>query len=420
MLVACGGNDVDPRVIPGGGIGDGAIDGEVNVHIIDDQDNPIANATVSVGGEEKDTDENGLVVFDGVEGRQTIAVLAADFRSVVWVGVNGANVTIPMTPLGGTTAIEQATLSGSIVGWDTITPDAGHGKAAAVLYSQTDALGDDANNLQTPNQANICGFPDQPVCNWQLTSRTGTVTVIAAVIDRDTNGTLADPNDDITTITGWATRPSLTVEDGINQTGIELELVEAGNLQDVTIDLGAPPAGLLETAALVGIEVGADEVIQLPVFLLTDTDALLAPRPSVFAADATYRLTAIAQTTAGDLGAQSIQLVRGQAGADLVAGAWLVPPTGVVVTNTDASWEPVAGALLHQVSYEDDFGETILEVTVFDNSTQITIPALVQLAGGEAVAARVAGLGATLDPDNFSLDEDEDTLFAIAAEPTDL
>ncbi|MGE3762801.1 MAG: hypothetical protein AB7L94_11125, partial [Kofleriaceae bacterium] len=76
LAVGCS-NDVDPRVIPGGGVGDGEIDGELNVYVIDSYtDEPIANATVEVGGTERETDENGLVVFDGVEGRQQVAVKA--------------------------------------------------------------------------------------------------------------------------------------------------------------------------------------------------------------------------------------------------------------------------------------------------------------------------------------------------------
>src|SRR5512134_3792937 len=97
LLAACGGNDVDPRVIPGGGISDGEIDGEVNVTIVDQDDEPIAGATVRVGETDKETNDDGFVTFSDVEGPQTVVVSAADFREVVWVGVNGANVTIPLT-----------------------------------------------------------------------------------------------------------------------------------------------------------------------------------------------------------------------------------------------------------------------------------------------------------------------------------
>jgi hypothetical protein len=413
--VACGGNDVDPRVIPGGGVGDGEIDGEINVHVIDDNDNPIAGATVNVGGTEQETDENGLAVFGGVSGRQNVAVLASGFRSAMWVGVNGANVTIPLGT-DNVASIEQATLSGSIPGWDTIQPlAAGHAKAALVTYSQTDDLGGDANNLATPNMGNICGLIGT-VCNWQLTSRAGNVTVIAAIVDIDPMGPGQD--DDVVTIMGWAVRAEpLTVEDGVNQQGIELAIVEAGNLQEVTIDYGSPPAGLPETAAVIGIELGSDEVVQVPA-LPAGTDTVLVPKPTVFNATATYRLTAIAQTTSGDLGAQSIVLRRGNTGTDLAAGEWLTSPTGVSATETSVAFEPVAGATLHTVSYRDDLEAEILNIAIFDNSTEVVIPDLVAPTG--AVTARVGAIGADIDVNNFSLDEDSDAIFALAAEPTDV
>src|SRR5512132_2774531 len=96
-LAACS-NDVAPRLIAGGGIGDGSIDGRVNVHVIDGDDAPVANATVRVGDVDKTTDEKGLAIFEDVDGPQTISVKAEGFRSVAWVAADGANVTIPIEP----------------------------------------------------------------------------------------------------------------------------------------------------------------------------------------------------------------------------------------------------------------------------------------------------------------------------------
>lgn len=418
LLVACGGgNDVDPRPIAGGGISDGEIDGEINVTIVDQDDEPIAEATVQVGDAEATTDVDGVVTFDGVSGPQTVVVSAADFREVVWVGVNGANVTIPLTSLDAGD-IPQATLSGSIPGWDTVMPLAlGHAKAAFVIYSQTDTLGDDANNLKTPNNGNICGVVGD-VCNWQLTARAGdSVTVVAAIVDIDPQG--PGEQDDVITIMGWATHGGVTVEDGVNQQGLELTQVEAGNLEDLGVDFGAPPAGLIENAAIVGIELAEGEVIQLPLFLAGESDAVPVPKPSVFGAS-TYRLTAVSQTSSGDLGAQSILIQRGETGPTLVAGDWLVPPTGVSADRAGASWEPVDGASIHQVQYRNDLGDTVLEITVFDDSTEVVVPTLVALPDGGTLTARVSGIGATLDVNDFSLDEDRDKLFGIAAEPTDV
>jgi len=416
LLFACGGNDVDPRVIAGGGIGDGEIDGEINVTVVDNDDAPISGVTVRVGETDKETAADGVVTFDGVDGAQDIAVLADGFRPVMWVGANGANVTLPLSAVSAA-AVPQATLSGSIPGWDTITVAANHLKAASVFYSQTDTLGDLENNLATPNGGNVCGIVGD-VCNWQLTSRVGAVTLVAAIVDIDLQG--PGEADNVTTVIGWASRTSVTVNDGVNQQGLDLTMVEAGNLEDVSVDFGAPPAGLSETVALVGIEVGEDEVIQLPLFLAPDLVTLTVPKPSVFSATSTYRLTAVAQTTSGDDGAQSILIQRDEAGPTLIAGDWLIPPTGVTADRDGAAWERVAGAKLHQVSYVDTAGDTLLEITVFDSSTEIAIPSLVALPTTGALQARVSGIGANLDVTDFSLDEDRDQLFAIAAEPVEI
>ena len=412
---ACGGGGGgdDPRVIPGGGVGDGPIDGVVNVYVIDaDTDAGIAGAMVSVGGVEAMTDSTGLAVFEDVAGAQTVAARSQGRRSVVWDRVNGANVTIPLDLLDPGTP-GQATLSGTIDGFDQINPPAGHIKAGIVTYTQTDDLGDGANELQTPAQGNICAIGQ---CPWTLVSRTGTLHAIALIVDIDQNGTPADNTDDLLTITGYA-QAAVTVQDGVDQSGLVLTMIEAGNLDTVTIDMGTPPAALTERGSLVGIEIADDEVLQIPTAFAADPTQILAPRLSAFAGS-TYRLTAIAGTTMGDQGAQSILLRRGLTTQALAAGEWLVPPTGATATRSMASWNPVAGALAHQVGYSDPTGRTVLEITVFDSTvTSVTIPALVALPATGNLTARVAGIGATLDPQDFSLDEDEESLYGIAAEP---
>src|SRR5450432_3910083 len=114
FLAAACSNSPDPRVIKGGGVGDGAIDGLVNVYVIDNITYaPIADATVDIAGKQQTTDNTGLVIFQDVNGPQTVSVKAAGYRGAVWQDANGANLTIPVTLLGNLTA-QQATLSGSV------------------------------------------------------------------------------------------------------------------------------------------------------------------------------------------------------------------------------------------------------------------------------------------------------------------
>lgn len=411
-LIACG-NSPDPRVIAGGGIGDGDIDGVINVYVIDNESyQPITDATVEVGGTQAMTDETGLVIFQDVSGPQTIAVKATGYRGTVWQGANGANITVPVTKLGTETA-QQATLTGTIGGWDSISVAAGHLKAALVSYSQNDTLGDPANNLQTPAQGNLCTGTGT-TCSFSVVTRTGTVTLIAAIVDYDPHGT-ATMADDTMTIIGWATAPSVQVNAGINQSGLALSIVQAGSLQNATIDFGTPPAALSKHDALIGIELSNNEVVQLPVLPSGSTTALV-PMTEVFAPNATYRLTAVAQTTDGDLGAQSILIRRGQQTTTLAADSWLIPPTNVAATRDSATFDAVANAKVASVQWSDATG-IIVEVTVFDNKTEAKVPALVALPATGTLTVKAQGIGADLDVKNFSLDKDKKLLWGVSAQP---
>ncbi len=417
MTVAACGNSPDPRVIKGGGVGDGAIDGLVNVYIIDnDTYAPIVDATVEVAGTQQTTDDTGLVIFQNVSGPQTVAVKAAGYRGAVWQDVDGANLTIPVTKLGNITA-QQATLSGAVTAWDSVTVATGHVKAAIVGYSQSDDLGDPANNITTPNNGNVCvGNPS--TCTWSIAVRTGLVTLTAAIVDLDPHGN-SDPSDDTYTIIGWATAPSVQVDAGVDQSGLMLDLLEAGKLQTVTIDYGTPPGALTKHDALVGVELSKHEVIQLPVLPSGSTTALV-PTLDAFAAGATYRLTAIAQTTDAAAGAQSVILQRGQTSTSLAAAQWLTTPTGVLADRTSARLDPVTGAKLHSVQWSDDTG-VLLEITMFDaTKTSTTVPSLFALPTTGALTAKAQGIGADIDLGNFSLDTDKSLLWGISVQPETL
>jgi hypothetical protein len=412
LLVGCS-NDVDPRTIPGGGVGDGEIDGEVNVTVIDNAtDAPVANASVFIGETEKTTDAKGRVTFSDVEGAQDIAVKATDYRSAVWMRVNGANVTIPLEAHVGMP--ESATLAGTIAGYDSITVAPGHTKVAVVTYSQSTDLGDDANSLPTPGNANIC-FGDQ--CNWSVVTRTGSVTVIALILDRDLEGTPAMLDDDTHTVIGYAYKAGVTVSGGVNQSGLVLDQVEAGNLETVSIDTGTPPAGLPERLTLVGIEVSKDEVIQLPLFLFfPDATELLVPKRTAFGGNGTYRLSAIAQTTTAN-GPQSIVLRQGLETTALVAGEWLSPPVNLDITRTTASFDLVPHAIAHSVQWSDAT-HALLEITVFDaNTHEIEVPSAVALPPSGMLTARVQAIAADFDSNDFSLEEDSELLWGLSAQP---
>jgi hypothetical protein len=411
-LAACG-NDPGPRLIAGGGIGDGDIDGTLHVFVIDNStEEPITNAMVDVGGKTGTTDATGLISFADLSGAQTISVLATGYVSTVWADADGANVTVPVAAV--TTRPDEATLTGTIGSWDMVTVPAGHAKAAIVLYSNDDKLGDAANNIPTPGNTNICGVSGA-TCDWSIHTRTGEISLVAAILDRQQTGQTVTQ-----TIIGWAALPGITVVANVAQSGLLMNQIEVGNLQNATIDLGTPPAGLTEMQSIIGVEMGAGEVVQLPTFLDTPTPSqFLVPQPQVFWEAATYRLTAVASTTSGAMGAQSVVLRQGLAGPDLHAGEWLVPPTSVVASRTQATFDPVTDARAHSVTWADANGQNVLAITDFDPAkTEIDVPSLVALPATGALTAKVEGIGADFDAHDFSLDDDRRLLWGVATQPT--
>ncbi|CAN5694511.1 hypothetical protein BH11MYX1_BH11MYX1_31480 [soil metagenome] len=402
LLAACP-SSPDPRMITGGGVGDGAIDGTVNVYVIDTETYaPIADATVEVAGKDQQTDSTGLAVFSDVNGPQTLAIKAAGYRGAIWQGANGANLTIPVTKLG-TIAAQHATLSGEVANWSAVTVAPGHLKVAVVSYSQTDSFGDPENNLKTPSNGNVC-VGALATCSFSVVARTGAVTLTAAIVDVDTHGT-ADASDDTLSVIGWAKSPSVQVDAGIDQTGLTLTQLAANQLQTVTIAYATPPSALTKHDAVVGIELSKDEIVQLPVLPSGATMALM-PVPTAFVSGATYRLSALARTPAGDAGDQSVTIQRGQTSTALAAERWLEAPTGLAATRTSASVNVVAMAKLHTITWSDPNGK-VLDATLFDaKQLTVTVPSLLALPQTGTLTATAQGIGADFDLGNFSLDTD--------------
>ncbi len=395
-------------VIAGGGIGGGAIDGVVNLYVIDDATRmPIEGASVRVGTVSGTTDATGLFVANGLTGKQEVVVTASGYRSEYWVGANGANMTIDLQR--GNPTVPQATLTGSITGFAALPLTTGHANVALVTYSQDDKAGDAANNLTTPNNGNVCIVATANTgCNFTLVARAGTIGLVALIFDYDGHGTQTTA-DDTRTLIGYAVRTGVTVTDGVAQAGQNLTLIPAGSLTAATADFGAPPAGMTAALGLVGIELGdGSGVFQLPVLDATTTSAQV-PALSYFSG-ATYRFSAIAQDAAAAPNSQSVVLHRALTDASFVAGTWPAAPGAATVTRTSASWTAVAGAPLQGVQYTS--GSTgVLNVTSLDGTAAITIPPEIALPSG-TLDAKVQALVGALDPTDLAVDRDRDKITA--------
>lgn len=414
------GNRPNPRIIAGGGIGDGAIDGVANIYVIDERTRaPVSGANVQVGTVTGRTGTDGLFVAEGVVGSQDVTVDAGNrYRTEMWLGANGANMTVNVEEANP--AVERANLSGTLQGFDALTPfplPTNHAIVAIVGYSQTDDIGDPANELEQPIvdgiPQNMCFvLQSTDPCNFVVTSRTGKVALMATIIENDSKGT-PEETDDVNVIIGYAIRRSVVVAANQNQIDQNLTLIAAGALQDVTVDYRLPPTGLTDRAAVIQMELGDEGV--LPLGFTTET-TLKVPRLSVVTGATGYRLIGIAGDGATTNARQSVVLRRGLAGPTLSADTWLSPPSGSNLGRLSAAWVPTSDATLHSLEFKQG-ATSALTVTVFDNTRDsVTILSPITLPSGP-LEVSINAIGATgLDVTSFSIDADRDKLDRVAGQ----
>jgi len=422
-LGGCGGSsDVAPRLIPGGGIGDGSPDGKVNVYVIDDDtDAPIAGAAVTVGAVEGTTDATGLFVATGdVHGAQTIVATASGHVASMWVGADGVNVTIPLASTAADTGdVPQAQITGTITGWADLQPTAGRYLAAFVGYTQTRQIGARENSLTQPTGTpppNVClnaGGPIPATCNWTLRSRTGHVAVHAVLFEGDPHGTPLDPSDDTYTMTGFGWKGGLVVQDGVDQSGVAIDLLGGDAIVGVNVDLGTPPPGLTDKIAVVGVDLGDDGIAQMA--NLFDATQIVVPALSALPAGASYRLNAFCTEPGAGLDkAQSLVFQRDLATPQFAVAGWLAPPGGLAASAASVAFNRVAGAALHTIELAGDAGRA-LSIAIFDDSATVDLPAQVALPAG-TIHVDVGAIEADLDVHDFSLAEDAEQIDRLASD----
>jgi hypothetical protein len=428
-LAACGGsNNAAPTLIPGGGVGSGSIDGLVNVYVIDqDTEAPIANAKVRVGTIDGTTDATGLFAAkDGaLSGPQDVTAVADGHVATMWVGVDGANVTVPVAVTGTSTpTVAHAELDGDLTGYDQLVPATSQDALyIAVMYSQTPDFGAPENSLQQPAgqisglDGNICVKSSiaSTQCGWKVASRTGRVALLATIMNRDLNGTPTDPSDDIVTVTGYAALTSVTVNDGANQTGLALTQLAAGDTESGGIDFGTPPAALDQVQGLMLVDLGEDGLAPVANVLTPAAHTMLVPSPSAFAGS-TYRAIAIAnKSTGGD--AQSLILTRGLTDPSSVAvGDWLPTPTGLSVSGDAISFAAVTGAVVQGADIEDSTGAVAWTVTAFDGSLAATVPTDLAPIPTGSDTLRGTAIDADLDVTDFNLEHKFDVVNRLSAD----
>ncbi len=432
--IACEGgqsNDAPPRLIEGGGIGDGEIDGKVNIFVVDgdgESDEAIAGAQIFIGEADEEaiegvTDETGLLTVkdSALSGPTTITIVADGFVTSTWYGANGANITIPLNRPNDTEDFGQATLEGSIAGWaDLPEPGENHFVVGLLGYSQTTDLGDPANEIEQPSGV---GLPPNACiraatvteCDWSLVARDGDVALVATILDIDTKGTETDA-DDTSEVIGFAYKLGLEVEDAVDQSGIVLTMLDRSEHEDVAFDLPPTPTGVDTAGVLLGIELGDEGILMLGLADASMTDTLLAPIRTGDFADATLRAIAFASNEADeeeDGRPASAILLRGitEIGAAIDFGEWMSLPSNLTVSGDEFSFTAAAGAALSTADILNSDNERVWSMVFLDDRTTFVLPTLRQDPIGTGdFDFSVSGLDDEIDLTDFRIDDLEDTL----------
>lgn len=438
LMAACGGggggstNDPDPRLIAGGGAGDGAIKGVLHVHVIDSvTKSPITGASVRVGTAEAaspltgQTDSSGLATFEdsALDGPQDVTVTATGHAATTWIGANAANVTIPLEATA-TPAPATARAEGTIQGWDTRpAPATNHLLLAYIGYSYVEPFDSPENTLVQDTQdffgvtlpTNICakaviGGTERKACNWKLKTRVGKQIHWAVVIDLDTKGTLSDRSDDTFTVVDYAFLLDQTLAANETKTGETLVPVGSTGMTTATVAMQAAPTGMSAVAGLPLIKMGDQGDIALA-FTPFGPSLLTQPVPALSGvlASAKYDFIAHAKADANTDFPQSTIWKRSvPLGGTVDYGAWLLPPTSFSATSGTYTYSPAAGASLHTVRFLQDgtSGVTMAwNVALLDGSTSFTLPALSPspLPSGQ-VKMRVEAVEVpSFDPEDFEV-----------------
>jgi hypothetical protein len=414
-LVACGSGEVQPHRIEGGGVADPGIDGKVYVHVIAEETGaPIAGATVHLGADhEGATDDDGLFAAEGgLVGAQTITARAAGRVPTTWVGVDGANVTIPLPRSTPAPAVAQGAVSGTITGWDAMSPPPGRALIAVATYSWNHDDDDPANQLAQPDvlpPPNVCFKLTSEPCAWSLTTRTGRLAIVAFLGDIGEDG--------VPRFTGLAYATGIEVGADQAVSGVALTVAGAAELVEPRLTLASPPTGTDRVQALVRMDLGDDGRLLLP-----RSPSLSVPVPATARfPGSSYDVIGIAdlEASAGETGPQSIALVRDLATLDgVTVGPFLALPAELSTDGTTFAFAPPAGATLHLFTVTRGDGTAEWNVAILGGAAEVIRPTPVSLPAGPLIFAVSALDLPGVDLRDFTLDEAEAAVTRAARRAT--
>ena len=432
-----------PRMIPGGGVADGKVSGNLFVYVIDEETRAVmSSATVRVGDSSDPspcqvvTDSTGLAKFQadncpGLKGPVTVTIQASGYAPVTWIGINGTNLTIPIKS-SNPPAVDTATVRGTIAGWASLpVPPTHHQTLALIAASQSDTLGDRANDLPQgmrnvtvngtpyPIPANLCVLNQAASdCNWTLITRTGAQAHVALIVDQFDNNTPDTDADDTFTFTGVAIRRGLDLAANDSAMGETLEMLTDADMQTFTASFASLPSGMDYMGGFPALELGDEGRIAfvLPALDMTHTTTRV-PKLAGALADAHYSLIAQAQDAKDQDTPSSLAWVHNaDVGSTVALASWLPPPSNILVSGGTYSFSAVPGATVHGAEIQNIEGKRLWSISIFDGSSSFTLPGLSPdplPVGGllfEASALKIPGV----DVGNFKLDDVRDEIAGIA------
>jgi hypothetical protein len=446
-FLGCGGvsGPAAPRLIEGGGVGDGKISSVLNVYVIDeDSGGVMSSASVRVGESSSPTpctvvtDSTGLAKFDttacpSLKGPATITASITGYAPATWIGVNAANVTIPLRAMVAAT-LPTATVSGTIAGWASLpVPPANHQTLALIGFSQTNNLGDRANDvtqgmrnvmvngMNYPIPSNLCVINAAVSdCNWRLTTRIGQQTHYALIVDQYDNMTPDVKTDDTYTVTGYAMKTGLDFSANDTAMGETLTMIADADMQTFTASFASLPSGMNFMGGFPALELGAEGRIPLttPALDMTHTSTRVPKLTGALAGKA-YSLIAVAQDATDVKVPSSLAWLHGvNIDSTVALSSWLPPPSRISVTNGTYAFTGVAGATLHSGEIQNMLGNRVWGITILDGSTSFTLPGLspdpipVGTVNFQAQALQIPGT----DLGNFKIDDVKDKIAAISSD----
>jgi hypothetical protein len=366
-----------------------------------------------------------------LKGPVTVTVSATGYAPVTWIGVNGANLTIPIRN-SFPPAPDTATASGTIAGWDSLPmPPTNHQTLALIGFSQTNTLGDRVNDLTQGKRnvvvngmtyqiaSNLCVLNAAVSdCNWTLTTRTGQQAHIAIIVDQYNNLTPNDDTDDVFTLTSLAIKTGLTFAKGDSAMGETLAIIADADMQTLTASFPSLPSGMNFMGGFPLLELGNDGRIALTVPALDMTHTTVrVPKLTGALANAHYSLIAQAQDGKDQKMPSSLAWMHEVNVASTVAlTSWLPPPSNISTAGGTYSFSAVPGATVNGGELQDANGNRVWSITMFDGSTSFTLPGLSPdpLPVGSLIFQASGLLIPGVDLTNLKLDDARDKITGIA------